>query len=66
MPFSFRMLPISHCFVTIFNKKQCSSALIAFHTYSRVTTVNRAISRQRPTTNIKPDMVCVKLLEITE
>jgi len=25
-----------------------------------------AISRQRPTTNIKSDMVCVKLIEITE
>jgi len=25
-----------------------------------------AISWQRPTTNIKPDMVCVKLIEITE
>jgi len=28
--------------------------------------VFKAISRQRPTTNIKSDMVCVKLIDITE
>jgi len=39
---------------------------IAFKKIAKKKLKKMAISWQRPTTNIKSDMVCVKLIEITE
>ena len=57
MPFSFRIVLNSHCFVTNFNKKQCLSALIAFHLYSRETTVNSFFNKT-PLNYIAVHIIC--------
>jgi len=48
-------------------KKTVGNTSMFGNTRTRSTaTWGNIISWQRPTTNIKPDMVCVKLIEITE